>query len=55
MKENFDFNAGGVIRGEGTIDSEGERLLDMIIRVASGEMTAAETIGGNELFVIARR
>ena len=55
MKENFDFNAGGIISTDKTIDDEGKRLLKLIVRVASGELTAAETIDGNELFVIARR
>lgn len=55
MKENFDFDASSVITDGKSIDEEGERFIDKIIRVASGEMTAAEAIGGDELFVIARR
>ena len=33
----------------------GDELLDLVIRVASGEQTAAERLGGTELFCVARR
>ena len=32
-----------------------DRLLDLVIRVASGELTAAERLDGRELFCVARR
>jgi Altronate dehydratase len=55
MKENFDFYAGDIISDGVSVEEKGKQLLEMIIRVANGELTAAEKIGGNELFVIARR
>lgn len=55
MKENFDFYAGDIIADGVSVEEKGRQLLDMIIRVANGELTAAERIGGNELFVIGRR
>ena len=55
MKENFDFYAGDIISDGVSVEEKGKQLLDMIIRVANGELTTAEKIGGNELFVIARR
>jgi len=55
MKENFDFYAGEIISAGVTVEKTGKELLEMMIRVANGELTSAEKIGGNELFVIARR
>jgi len=55
MTECFDFDASGLISGEKTLDQLGEELLDLVIRVASGELTAAEKLGGTELFCVARR
>lgn len=55
MKENFDFNAGGIISDNVSIDEMGDRFLDMVIRVANGEETCAEKFGGYELFCVARR
>lgn len=43
MPDIIDFNAGTVISGEDTIETCGDRLLDLIIQVASGEVkTKAE-------------
>lgn len=55
MQENFDFDASDVISGGVQIEDKGSQLLDLLVKVASGELTAAEKIGGNELFCIARR
>ena len=55
MRECFDFDASGVISGEKTMGELGEELLDLVIRVASGQQTAAEKLGGTELFCVARR
>ena len=55
MKENFDFYAGDIISEGVSVEETGKNLLEMIIRVANGELTTAEKIHGNELFVIARR
>jgi len=55
MKENFDFDASGIISAGDTVEDKGKELLDLVLRVANGELTVAEQIGGDELFCIARR
>ncbi|MDR3563443.1 MAG: UxaA family hydrolase [Negativicutes bacterium] len=55
MKENFDFYAGDIISDGVTVQEKGKELLEMMIRIANGELTTAEKICGNELFVVARR
>ena len=55
MKENFDFYAGDIISDGVSVEKKGKELLEMLIRVANGELTTAEKIEGDELFVIARR
>ena len=47
----IDFDAGGVARGEETLDAAGERLLDYVLRVASGERTKAEARGAREISI----
>ncbi len=55
MTECFDFDASPIISNGATIEDEGERLLDLMIRIASGELTAAERLDGRELFCVGRR
>ena len=55
MTECFDFDASPIISNGATIKDEGERLLDLMIRIASGELTAAERLDGRELFCVGRR
>ncbi|MCL1992433.1 MAG: UxaA family hydrolase [Spirochaetes bacterium] len=55
MKDDMDYNTGPIIAGEKTIKEMGEEFFDMVLRVASGEPTKAELVGGDELFVIGRR
>ena len=55
MKENFDFYAGDIISDGVSVEEKGKQLMDMFIRVANGELTTAEKIHGDELFVIGRR
>lgn len=55
MAENFDFDASGIISKGETVEEKGEQLLDLIIRVANGELTTAEEFGGGELFCVGRR
>ncbi|MBL7213637.1 MAG: UxaA family hydrolase [Desulfobacteraceae bacterium] len=45
MSEDMDINAGTIITGEESIDSVGKRILDEVIQVASGKVTAGETFG----------
>ena len=55
MEENFDFDASSIISEGHAVDEVGQRLLELIVRVASGELTAAERFGGTELFCVGRR
>ncbi len=55
MTECFDYDASKIISGELSIEQAGKELLDLVIRIASGEQTAAERFGGTELFCVARR
>lgn len=49
MSDIIDINAGTVITGEDTIETKGEELLDLLIRVASGEqLTRAERLGQDD-------
>ena len=41
---NLDFNSGGVIEGTETLEESGERLLQLIVEIASGTLTRAEII-----------
>lgn len=55
MTECFDFDASAIISEGATVEEMGEQLLDLVICVASGELTAAERLDGRELFCVARR
>ncbi len=55
MKENFDFDASGIISAGDSVEEKGAQLTDYVLRVAEGELTSAERIGGDELFCIGRR
>lgn len=51
MPDDMDLDAGGVIsRGE-SVDAVGARLLERVIRVASGELTCAERNGHREFAI----
>ncbi|WP_298474134.1 altronate dehydratase family protein [uncultured Maribacter sp.] len=51
MYDIIDINAGTVITGEDTIASMGEKILDHIIRVASGETASKAVVHGNNDFI----
>lgn len=55
MRENFDFDASPIISEGRSVEDMGAELFDYVLRVAEGEQTAAEQIGGDELFCIGRR
>jgi len=55
MAENFDFDASPIITEGKSVEEMGQELLDLVIRVAGGELTSAEKIGGRELFCVGRR
>jgi altronate hydrolase len=48
MEDNIDINAGAVVDGNDTIQGVGQRIFDMIRRVASGERTKSELLGHKE-------
>lgn len=51
MTDIIDIDAGTVINGEETIDAAGERILEYIIRIASGEEKAKAVAGGHDDFI----
>ncbi|MGE0886728.1 MAG: UxaA family hydrolase [Blastocatellales bacterium] len=48
MEDNIDINAGTIVEGKETIQEVGQKILDMIRRVASGEKTKSESLGHKE-------
>lgn len=48
MHDAIDFDTGGVIGGDDTIESLGERLLDYCIEVASGRLVKAELLNQDD-------
>jgi altronate hydrolase len=48
MRDNMDVNAGRVADGESTVEQVGREILDLLLRVASGELTASERLGHKE-------
>lgn len=51
MNDIIDLNTGTIIEGEETIEQAGERILDYIIRVASGEVEVSAVRRGQEDFI----
>jgi len=51
MKDIIDINTGTVIEGEETIEQAGERILDYVIKVASGEVVAKSVKNGQDDFI----
>ncbi len=51
MNDITDLNAGTVISGEDTIESMGEKILDYVIKVASGEIPAKAVLKGQNDFI----
>ena len=51
MNELIDIDAGTIITGDDSIESMGEKILNYIIKVASGELNAKATINGNNDFI----
>ncbi len=51
MNDIIDINAGTVISGEDTIESMGEKILEHIIKVASGEIAAKADLKGQNDFI----
>jgi (2R)-sulfolactate sulfo-lyase subunit beta len=53
MSEHIDLDVSGVLRREMTIQQAGDALIDQIIRVANGRLTASEALGHRE-FVLTK-
>jgi len=51
MPDIIDINTGDIIDGEETIEQAGERILDFVIKVASGEVKAKSVIHGQDDFI----
>ncbi len=51
MRDIIDLNTGTVIEGEETIEQAGERILDYVIRVASGEIEVCAVRHGQDDFI----
>jgi len=51
MPDIIDINTGGIIDGEETIEQAGERILDYVIKVASGEQKAKAQASGHDDFI----
>jgi len=45
MRDNMEINAGAIAEGEKTVAEVGREIFDLVLRVASGERTAAERLG----------
>jgi len=54
MKTNIDVNTSKIITGEKTITETGEEILNLVLKIASGEKAKAEILGHDELFIIPR-
>lgn len=48
MQRNLDVNAGQVIDGDKSLDDMAQEIVDMVLRVAEGKLTASETAGHRE-------
>jgi len=53
MSEHVDLDVSGILRRELTIQQAGDALIDQIVRVANGRLTAAEALGHRE-FVLTK-
>lgn len=52
MAEDMDINCGAIVDGDRSVQEVGEEIFEKIIAVASGEMSASESLGyGNNEFV----
>ena len=55
MKDNMDINAGTIIEDKESIEEEGHRIFDEILKVASGKKTKEEILGHNEFAIFRDR
>lgn len=52
LQGDMDFNAGRVLTGELTMQQAGRQLVDLLVRVASGEQSKPEMLGHREYFIM---
>ncbi len=48
MSEDMDIDAGRIADGHATVEEVGQEIFELVLRVASGEVTCAERLGHNE-------
>ncbi|HYD58273.1 MAG TPA: altronate dehydratase family protein [Burkholderiales bacterium] len=48
MEEDMDVNCGTIVDGSETVEQVGQRIFDLVLRVASGEKTKSEALGFGE-------
>ena len=48
MIDNIDVNAGKIINGEATLDELGREIFELMLQVANGDLTKAESLGHQE-------
>ena len=52
MSEDMDINCGDILSGDATIESKGKEILDLLLKVASGEKSKSEALGiGDHEFI----
>ena len=52
MKDDIDIDCGPIARGEASVEQKGGEILDLLLRVASGEQSKSEELGyGGSEFV----
>ena len=54
MRDDMDLDASTIIDGAETVQQVGERIYTLTLRVASGEVTAAEALGHGEFMMLRR-
>jgi altronate hydrolase len=48
MPDIIDIDTGSIVSGESTIEAMGEKVLELVVEVASGKPTCAELLGQND-------
>jgi altronate dehydratase large subunit len=51
MSDNIDLDTSAVLKGTETLDQAGQKILEEIVKVASGELTKAEVLGHEEFSI----
>jgi len=48
MSEHIDMDVSAILKGGPILDQAGDRFMEMMIRICSGRLTAAEALGHRE-------